>query len=427
MNPHRARSALFGLVLAAQWAMVSTALSADTVVGGVPLPDGIAIAPASGGSASSGRFLGAWVGAWNDILKHVLIVEAIDAGGTAQIVSAIGDDPAVGVNQGWVRTQGSVSGDTLTVMSSSTATYSLDDRTLTAAFQHGSARSNARLSPVALTELVRPDARIAWTRHTTEFLDTALMEDGRSVRLEVVLFKPDGTGPFPLLVIHHGSTGSGTDARSFRQTRWSFAVADFFTRRGWLVAFPHRRGRGNSDGLYDEGFNPDRSLGYTCEPERSLAGADRALEDVHAAMTALRLWPTVDPRHVMIGGISRGGALSIAYAGQHPDDVLGVVNFVGGWIGTGCPSATDINGTMFRRGGSFPGPTIWLYGRDDVFYSVDHSRSNFDAFERAGGKGEFFEFDVPGTRNGHALNGYPELWARYVEKFMATIRTSGGK
>ena len=51
----------------------------------------------------------------------------------------------------------------------------------------------------------------------------------------------------------------------------------------------------------------------------------------------------------------------------------------------------------------------------------------FAAFERAGGKGEFFEFDVPGGRNGHALNAYPELWIPYIEKFMATLQAAERK
>jgi dienelactone hydrolase len=418
-----ARIALCAFALAALWVMTDKAISAGLLVDGVPLPDDVKIAPASNAaSPPSQRFPGAWVGAWDDYLKHILIVEDVRADGTAQVVSAIGDNPALNITRGWVRTNGNISGDTLTITSSSTSTYTLAASTLTAAFQRGSIRSSARLSKIALDELIRPGAAIAWSKRAVEFLDTSLTENSKSVRLEVVLFKPDGAGPFPLLVINHGSTGLGNDPSLFKQTRWSFAPADVFTRKGWLVAFPQRRGRGKSDGLYDEGFDPDRSRGYTCEPDRSLAGAGRALEDIHAAMTALRRRPDVDARRVLIGGISRGGVLSIAYAGQHPNDVLGVINFVGGWVGTACRTAADINGTLFRRGASFTGPTIWLYGRDDLFYPVDHSRGNFAAFERAGGKGEFFAFDVPGGRNGHALNSYPELWIPHVEKFMATLR-----
>jgi dienelactone hydrolase len=421
-----ARTALYAFALTALWAMTDKTLSAELLIDGVPLPDGVKIAPApNAASAPSQRFLGAWVGAWDDYLKHILIVEDVRPDGTAQVVSAIGDNPAFNITRGWVRANGTISGDTLTI--ASTSTYTLAAGTLTAAFQRGAIRSNARLSRMALDELIRPGTAIPWSKRAVKFLDTSLTENGKPVRLEVVLFKPEGAGPFPLLVINHGSTGRGNDPNLFKQTRWSFGLADVFTRKGWLVAFPQRRGRGNSEGLYDEGFDPDRSLGYTCEPDRSLAGADRALEDIHAAMTALRRRPDVDARRVLIGGISRGGVLSIAYAGQHRNDALGVINFVGGWVGTGCPTAAGINSTLFRRGASFTGPTVWLYGKDDVFYSVDHSRGNFAAFERAGGKGEFFEFDVPGDKNGHALNAYPELWISNIEKLMATLQAAERK
>jgi hypothetical protein len=36
-----------------------------------------------------------------------------------------------------------------------------------------------------------------------------------------------------------------------------------------------------------------------------------------------------------MAGISRGGILSITYAGMHPREVSGVINFVGGWMGEG--------------------------------------------------------------------------------------------
>ena len=56
-----------------------------------------------------------------------------------------------------------------------------------------------------------------------------------------------------------------------------------FVKKGYMVAFPQRRGRGKSEGLYDEGFNVDRSQGYACDPKQSLPGADRALTDIAAA------------------------------------------------------------------------------------------------------------------------------------------------
>ncbi len=97
-------------------------------------------------------------------------------------------------------------------------------------------------------------------------------------------------------------------------------------------------------------FRVDRSQGYTCDPKQSLPGADRALTDIAAAVEVLRRRPDVARQPILMAGISRGGILSIAYAGMHPGEVAGVINFVGGWMGEGCPNASEINGTLFKRG-----------------------------------------------------------------------------
>src|SRR5439155_19545290 len=116
-------------------------------------------------------------------------------------------------------------------------------------------------------------------------------------------------------------------------------------------AMPARRGRGGSEGLYDGGFGRDRAQGYACDTTLSGAGADRAVRDVEAAMDAILAMTFVDRSRVVIGGQSRGGILSVAYAGRRPEQVKGVVNFVGGWKGASCVHASAVNQELFARGG----------------------------------------------------------------------------
>lgn len=193
-----------------------------------------------------------------------------------------------------------------------------------------------------------------------------------------------------------------------------------FVKKGYMVAFPQLRGRGKSEGLYDEGFNVDRTQGYACDPKQSLPGADRALSDIAAAVEVLRQRPDVAEQPILMAGISRGGILSIAYAGMHPREVAGVINFVGGWMGERCPHASEINGTLFKLGGTFPHPTLWLYGDHDPFYSLNHSRANFTAFQATGGNGSFFDFEVPGG-NGHLVIYSPPLWTDDVDRYLQAI------
>jgi pimeloyl-ACP methyl ester carboxylesterase len=254
-----------------------------------------------------------------------------------------------------------------------------------------------------------------------EFIGTSLIEDGKPVRLELLVRKPDGPGPFPTVVFNHGSTGRGDAPESFRRSWWSPAASAYFVERGWMVVFPQRRGRGASDGRYDEGFETDRSR-YACLPALSLPGVERAIEDLDAVMSHLRSRRDVLHSRILLAGQSRGGILSIAYAGERPDAVVGVVNFVGGWMGDRCPNAVTINSGTFRRGGRFPRATLWLYGDQDPFYSLSHSKDNFTAFVAAGGKGQFLSYWVPGQNSGHALIAYPRLWTDDLTRYLMSIQ-----
>jgi dienelactone hydrolase len=245
--------------------------------------------------------------------------------------------------------------------------------------------------------------------------------DGGTVRLAMRIHTPATNAPAPTLVFNHGSTGRGTDPSIMTRAIDFPPLAKFFTDRGWAVVMPARRGRGGSEGLYDEGFAENRALGYACDTARSLPGADRALDDIQAAIEVILAMPFVDRTRIVIGGQSRGGILSVAYAGRRPEQVKGVINFVGGWLGERCGVASDVNQTLMRRGAKYPGETIWLYGDGDPFYSLAHSRKNFAAFQSAGGIGAFHEFPAPPNTNGHRISGYPDLWAAQIDSYLKRL------
>ncbi|QQS10813.1 MAG: acetylxylan esterase [Rhodospirillales bacterium] len=243
--------------------------------------------------------------------------------------------------------------------------------------------------------------------------------DGESVRLSTRIHRPAGAGPFPTLIFHHGSTGRGDDPSLFRRPYDPEQLSAWFTARGWAVALPSRRGRGGSEGLYDEGFGQPRDKGYACEETLSVPGAERALRDIDAATTAVLAMPFVDRRQVVVGGQSRGGILAIAWSGRRPEIPRATINFVGGWMGAGCAQAAAINQRIFRLGGSFPRETLWLYGDKDSFYPLAHSRRNFEAFKAAGGRGSFHEYQPVAAGAGHRIINSPELWGDTLERYLA--------
>lgn len=379
-------------------------------VDGVPLPN----AEVTEGPG----FAGAWFGSWDGVLKHILVLGAPNADGTVPAIYAYGDNPNFGIERGYFETTARVKDDEVVIKGRRfTATYDLTPSgRLQALYVGDNGVGTAMLSRHPVPSEGAP-AR--WTFGKPVFLDANV--DGAPLRMEVVIFRPEGPGPFPLAVVSHGSTGRGTDPKSFRQTWTSDGVADFLLSRGWMVAFPQRRGRGQTEGLYDEGLAPDRSQGYTCDTAITRNGFDRAVDDLAAAITALKGLPDVKDGRVLLAGQSRGGILSVGYAGRNPDQIHGVVNFVGGWLGEGCPTAEEVNQGLMAEGAGFGKPMLWIYGDEDPLYSLKHSRANYKAFRRAGGKGEFLGLTVPGKNAGHAAIGVPSLWQADVSTYLDQI------
>jgi dienelactone hydrolase len=401
----------------------------DQLIDGVPLPSDASVTSSTQAQSPLQRqWSGVWVGAWGGTLKHILVVESVAEDGTARVIYSIGDNPFVGIQRAWSRHTATATEHRLTIAEPAfSAAYELSDGgALNATYARGSARSRATMTRGDFAALTTPGAVVQWTRGRSELVPTELVEDGKAIRLEVVIFKPPGDGPFPLAVINHGSTGLGTNPVLFTQTWSDVGLADALNERGWIVAFPQRRGRGKSDGQYDEGFSPQRAKGYTCDADISLAGADRALHDIEAIVAALVRRPDVAASRILIGGQSRGGVLSVAYAGAHPEQISAVINFVGGWLGEGCSTAKAVNQSLFEQGARFRRPTLWLYGRRDPLYSIPHSRENFAAFQKAGGQGSFLEFDVPGGF-GHGLIGHPQLWSAPIGEYLCSLAGDGYK
>jgi predicted esterase len=121
----------------------------------------------------------------------------------------------------------------------------------------------------------------------------------------------------------------------------------------------------------------------------------------------------VDQSQLAIGGVSRGGILSIAYAGMRPATFQGAINFNGGWLGRGCATHEIVNPVIFERGAPAGISTLWLHGSYDQYYRIGHCRENFERFLSAGGQGKFIAAPM-----GHALLFKPALWKNHLDHYM---------
>jgi dienelactone hydrolase len=125
-----------------------------------------------------------------------------------------------------------------------------------------------------------------------------------NLRIQAYLYKPDGNGPFPVVIYNHGSRdGRGSASVPFQY------IGKMLTRTGYVVLVPERRGYGKSDGsMWRQDVGNDQSTLIT----RLQAEAD----DVLAAIDYLRTVPSADTKRIGIMGWSFGGIVTMLAASR---------------------------------------------------------------------------------------------------------------
>lgn len=231
-----------------------------------------------------------------------------------------------------------------------------------------------------------------------------------SEKLEAFVYLPVGIGPFPILILNHGSA----DGKPKRSLPWLREGA-YWSQRGYIVVAPMRRGRGISTGVSSE--SEDRN----CRISDWFDTLPQSLEDLDATIEFAERLPNAKPNAITLIGTSRGGFLSVAYAaeGRYKSHIQSVVNLVGGWVAQAedrCPR--DFNTVAFERyGEKTRTPMLWLYGSDDLFYGNTSVKDYVRTFKKAGGVADFHLIEgIPD--NGHWLPDYPAKWQALVNGFL---------
>lgn len=388
----------------------------------VPLPKQLELkSPETAVGSEIARYHGAWTGIWGDDLRHVLVVESIAQNGAAAVIYATGDSAAYSAWASWQRTDGMLGDKGLRIsLGYAEVTYALDgsDR-LVGTFAHKSGQVTLGLltrfdaprlgSPHILDTWELPGERVFFP-HTK-----AKGPDGAAIKLEARLYRPLGQGPAPLAIFSHGSD----IGRNLLNSYSHLGEARWLLDRGFAVLVPMRRGRGLSEGTYGEATYDTSHSGQIIDVSQ---GIEEAIEDLEAALLFGRSLSFVRQGPVLLAGQSRGGFLSVVFAGRRPQDVLGVVSFAGGWMGGG-PALEHFNTTYFAEAGKGSGqsvPQLWLYAERDSFYGEAHIRANHAAFEAAGGAARFeFYRGLPG--DGHRLRSFPNLWRPAADQFLDSL------
>ena len=234
--------------------------------------------------------------------------------------------------------------------------------------------------------------------------------------LLVTTFRPQGAGPFPLVVMNHGRS---TKTRTHESRQRFEPIARFFVRKGFAVAVPQRLGYGASAAAGD----PEDQM--SCSQPRYQPAGEAAAAQVLAVVAQMRTQPDIDPTRLVIMGQSLGGFTTVAAAAARPSGLIAAINVAGGHGGNpderpGNPcQAFLLENTFGVWGKTATAPMLWLYAENDKYFSAKNSRSWFDAFIKAGGKAEYKLMPAFGE-DGHQLLGRGgDLWHPVVDEFLA--------
>ena len=142
--------------------------------------------------------------------------------------------------------------------------------------------------------------------------------------LRAHVWRPAGIGPFPAVLINHGSGRTPDDLKRLGPyEQQSETLGPVFARHGYVCVFLFRRGVGPST---DQGENAVDAMnrefaahGQNARNALQLKLLDgREMDDARAALTFLRRLPDVDAHRVAIIGHSFGGSLSVLMTEREP-------------------------------------------------------------------------------------------------------------
>ena len=225
------------------------------------------------------------------------------------------------------------------------------------------------------------------------------------VKLETTLFRPPGDGPFPLVIINHGK--SPGDAHLQPRQRYLLQAREFVSR-GYAVATPMRQGFAGSGGAY---------AGGNCDIEGN--GNAQAV-DVLVTLSALSRRPDIDVSHTVVMGQSHGGLTTMAVGALGLKEVVGLVNFAGGLRVENCPTwRIELAHAMGDYGARTRVPSLWFYGDNDEYFSVDTWQAMFKDYVDAGGSARMVAFGKF-RDNSHAMfasGAGLQIWLPEVRTF----------
>ncbi|APW41672.1 dienelactone hydrolase family protein [Rhodoferax saidenbachensis] len=287
------------------------------------------------------------------------------------------------------------------------------------------------LSAVAQTEATPATAEIVMAQDLREEIQhlPVTVKDlyGRQEtrQIPVTIFRPQGNGPFPLVIMNHGRAVSEKRAQQGRQRYEN--LARYLVDKGFVVFVPTRVGYGETYGDFDPESSGNCNA-LRLEP-MTLAASDQVLATLAWAQTL----PYVDARRWLVMGQSVGGLTTVATVTRNPPGLVGAINFAGGTGGdpdkhTGQPCSPQATERLWLdKASGAKVPMLWLYWANDKYWGEATPKRWHNAWVSGGGAAEFHTLPAAGTDGHSGLLIDMDTWVPLVEQYLRKVgfATSG--
>lgn len=124
----------------------------------------------------------------------------------------------------------------------------------------------------------------------------------KNLTLHGFIYKPKGAGPFPAILMNHGSEQFPKSGQG---------VVEPYVNKGYVVFFPHRRGQGYSSSQSDYIMDLINRETATTLGRKFVELQETHLDDTIAALSYLKQIPYVDTDRIVMIGASFGGIQTV--------------------------------------------------------------------------------------------------------------------
>ncbi len=235
-------------------------------------------------------------------------------------------------------------------------------------------------------------------------------------QIPITIFRPEGAGPFPLVIMSHGRA---TQDKRVLQGRQRYEnLARYLVTKGFVVLVPTRVGYGESYGSFDP-----EDAGNSCSSLQIEPMATAASDQVLATLEFAKRLPYVDVEHWFAMGQSVGGLTTLATVWRNPPGLMAAINFSGGTGGNpdtkpGNPcSPHQIKWLLKSKGGQAKVAMLWFYWDNDKYWGNEHPKDWFKAWTDAGAKAEFHGLSAVGNDGHQGLAIDMNHWTPVVDQF----------